>query len=260
MFLQPDWWGVMQAGVGTNHYSYSFGDPVNGIDPSGHDVILVDGTSSNGRWRKDDKANSQDLFSRISRSFTGQKIYSLGNLDMDNTPAARTKAAQQLSALVDSIYKKDRYAEINIISHSHGGNVIKEYSQMKNAKPITRAITLGNPQRTYSYRSGVSEAKLQRLGPSYEMNLDIVGFYLNVYSNLDYVQAHGGMDGSKFIAGIYRESAGRIDSGVDLNSDASSLFGVEVDHYSFFNDDPYTIHSAEVWRAYVDEYINTVRD
>ncbi len=35
MFLQPDWWEVMQAGVGTNRYSYSFGDPVNGIDPSG---------------------------------------------------------------------------------------------------------------------------------------------------------------------------------------------------------------------------------
>jgi RHS repeat-associated protein len=37
MFLQPDWWEVMQPGVGTNRYSYSFGDPVNGIDPSGHE-------------------------------------------------------------------------------------------------------------------------------------------------------------------------------------------------------------------------------
>jgi hypothetical protein len=36
MFLQPDWWEVMQAGVGTNRYNYSFGGPVNGIDPSGH--------------------------------------------------------------------------------------------------------------------------------------------------------------------------------------------------------------------------------
>ncbi|MGB5066740.1 MAG: RHS repeat-associated core domain-containing protein [Albidovulum sp.] len=36
MFLQPDWWEVMQEGVGTNRYSYSFNDPVNGRDPSGH--------------------------------------------------------------------------------------------------------------------------------------------------------------------------------------------------------------------------------
>ena len=36
MFIQPDWWEVMQPGVGTNRYSYSGGDPVNLSDPSGH--------------------------------------------------------------------------------------------------------------------------------------------------------------------------------------------------------------------------------
>ncbi len=36
MFVQPDWWEVTQAGVGTNRYSYSFNDPVNGRDPGGH--------------------------------------------------------------------------------------------------------------------------------------------------------------------------------------------------------------------------------
>ena len=36
MFLQPDWWEVMQAGVGTNRYAYAFNDPVNGRDPTGH--------------------------------------------------------------------------------------------------------------------------------------------------------------------------------------------------------------------------------
>ncbi|MGC1428522.1 MAG: RHS repeat-associated core domain-containing protein, partial [Albidovulum sp.] len=38
MFIQPDWWEVTWAGVGTNRYSYSFNDPVNGRDPSGHNV------------------------------------------------------------------------------------------------------------------------------------------------------------------------------------------------------------------------------
>ena len=36
MFLQPDWWEVTGPGVGTNRYSYSFNDPVNGRDPGGH--------------------------------------------------------------------------------------------------------------------------------------------------------------------------------------------------------------------------------
>jgi hypothetical protein len=35
-FLQPNWWGEAQAGVGTNRYAYAVGDPVNGVDPSGH--------------------------------------------------------------------------------------------------------------------------------------------------------------------------------------------------------------------------------
>ncbi|MEZ5886082.1 MAG: RHS repeat-associated core domain-containing protein [Paracoccaceae bacterium] len=38
MFVQPDWWEVKQEGVGTNRYAYSFNDPVNGRDPSGHSV------------------------------------------------------------------------------------------------------------------------------------------------------------------------------------------------------------------------------
>ena len=36
MFIQPDWFEVMQPGVGTNRFSYSANDPVNGRDPTGH--------------------------------------------------------------------------------------------------------------------------------------------------------------------------------------------------------------------------------
>lgn len=36
MFIQPDWWEVTKAGVGTNRYAYSYDDPVNQSDPGGH--------------------------------------------------------------------------------------------------------------------------------------------------------------------------------------------------------------------------------
>ena len=37
-FVQPDWWEVTKAGVGTNRYAYSFNDPVNKSDVNGHAV------------------------------------------------------------------------------------------------------------------------------------------------------------------------------------------------------------------------------
>jgi RHS repeat-associated protein len=37
LFLQPDWFEVSKAGVGTNRYSYSFNDPVNNFDPGGNE-------------------------------------------------------------------------------------------------------------------------------------------------------------------------------------------------------------------------------
>jgi len=36
MFIQPDWFEVTKAGVGTNRYAYSFSDPVNNLDPNGN--------------------------------------------------------------------------------------------------------------------------------------------------------------------------------------------------------------------------------
>jgi RHS repeat-associated protein len=43
MFIQPDWWEVTKAGVGTNRYSYSFDNPVNGKDPTGHQLFDATG-------------------------------------------------------------------------------------------------------------------------------------------------------------------------------------------------------------------------
>jgi RHS repeat-associated protein len=38
LFLQPDWFEVTKAGVGTNRFSYSFNDPINKLDPGGNDA------------------------------------------------------------------------------------------------------------------------------------------------------------------------------------------------------------------------------
>jgi len=38
LFLQPDWFEVTSAGVGTNRYAYSGNDPVNMVDPGGNEL------------------------------------------------------------------------------------------------------------------------------------------------------------------------------------------------------------------------------
>lgn len=35
-FVTPDWWDVIEEGVGTNRYAYSGNDPINKSDPNGH--------------------------------------------------------------------------------------------------------------------------------------------------------------------------------------------------------------------------------
>jgi RHS repeat-associated protein len=42
LFLQPDWFEVTQAGVGTNRYAYAGNDPVNLSDPGGNWFVIDD--------------------------------------------------------------------------------------------------------------------------------------------------------------------------------------------------------------------------
>ena len=46
MFLQPDWFEVTAAGVGTNRYAYAGGDPVNGSDPGGNEIFIPSAIAS----------------------------------------------------------------------------------------------------------------------------------------------------------------------------------------------------------------------
>jgi RHS repeat-associated protein len=60
-FIQPDWFEVTAAGVGTNRYSYSANDPVNLMDPGGDENIQ--GTYS--KDEEEDKSRKE----RLERDF-----------------------------------------------------------------------------------------------------------------------------------------------------------------------------------------------
>ena len=69
-FIQPDWWEVTKAGVGTNRYAYSFNDPVNKSDPNGH-YVTKNGSGSQTKGRYSGPGYNGSKSGRGSRSQGG---------------------------------------------------------------------------------------------------------------------------------------------------------------------------------------------
>jgi RHS repeat-associated protein len=253
MFIQPDWFDVMKPGVGTNRFSYSFNDPINKFDPGGNDVFMVNGTSGDNSWWEDDLNDGEDLYSWVQSTFSGQKIWGANNMEMGNTHQARKDAVENLASAIRRAITDNPNAEINVIGYSHGGNVIKEYSHREDAVQMDRVITLGTPQRMIGPFDDEPQSH-----PEYTMKSGAVGIYINVYSNNDYIQSHGGMDGSKALAGASPATAGRLDPRAHYNVDASTYNGEKVRHRTLGSGpiwDRPTIHSGGVFGQYVRPYI-----
>ncbi|MBS0564082.1 MAG: RHS repeat-associated core domain-containing protein [Proteobacteria bacterium] len=81
MFLQPDWWDVTTPGVGTNRYAYSFNDPVNGRDVSGHkkigikkaDFLSLSGMHSSKHTSAAKEQEAAERFEKASLSSLGRQ-------------------------------------------------------------------------------------------------------------------------------------------------------------------------------------------
>lgn len=137
-------------------------------------------------------------------------------------------------------HKFDEGEKLNIVAHSHGGNVVKEYSQMEGARKIDNAVSLGVPQRE-----------------DYKMNLGNVDNYLNVYSDQDMIQQWGGGQNKiydnhidKNVLGEY----GRLNSRKDpsaTNINASYLETRSGGRTSTTGVGHSRLHTNRVWDEYV---------
>lgn len=186
-----------------NGYSYALNNPINAIDPDGFLTIVIHGT-----WADKDKWQQSQFLKNVAATFKDKNTilfkWSGGNSDKD-----RQAAAKALAAYIKD-YKFADGEKLNIVAHSHGGNVAFAASGQINHK-IDTMVTLGTPIRG-----------------DYQPSLGNIGRLLNVYSNNDNIQTHGGCCTTRgmFWGAGEEGPAGRTLSGSNVeNIDATNEAG-----------------------------------
>jgi len=109
----------------------------------------------------------------VEKTF-GEQAVVLDNNDMGNSDQARAAAATKLEDIVAN-HHFGPGEKLNIVTHSHGGNVVAEATHEGLGHKIDNLVTLGVPVRA-----------------DYSFNESVIGSHLNVYSNHDRVQPEGG--------------------------------------------------------------------
>ena len=146
-----------------NSYSYGGNNPVNNVDPDGKRVYVWPGTF-HGEAGWNPMCDAQGIYQRVEKTF-GEKPTRV-QWSGENTPQARTEAVNWiLNDLKANPLKPGE--SLDVVAHSHGSNGVKEFSIVTPVK-IRNAILLATPLRD-----------------DYQMNMDNVENYVNVYSYFD---------------------------------------------------------------------------
>jgi RHS repeat-associated protein len=201
-----------------NKYTYCLNNPIRYLDPDGLLTILIHGTYSSSNMFK------RDFVESVERTFNEQHATVSLLWSGGNTDRARVEGAQNLANLINK-YKFAEGEKLNIVAHSHGGNVTFLASQENLQHKIDNLVTLGTPIREY------------------RPNMENISKIYNVYAGADYVQIRGG--GEKNIIGQEYGAASRtLDDATNIN--------VQLNNHL----DPHgSLCSREVWDRNIDQRI-----
>ncbi len=238
-----------------NSYSYANNNPITGSDPSGLLTIVIPGTFYDANaWNK---GGSMDNFlSSVKNTFKDRMVVE-NNKDVwsgQDNDVARHNAASVIAKQIND-YQFTEGEKLNIVGHSHGGNIANLVTGGTN-HPVDNLVTLGTPAID-GYRVDRNNVKNQ----------------VNVYSWLDPIQEGGGNQltttgvAGYIAGGLVGGSVGSFIGGLMGNSLGWGQFGVAGKKVTGANNinvtgqalNPFTAHGAyfsqSVW-SQVDEEVN----
>lgn len=228
-----------------NSYSYARNNPIISSDPSGLLTIYNPGT-----FMKEKNVQNSTIINQIGKTFnepvtifSQSKGWSGGDTDY-----ARRVGGQKEADFINS-YQFKPGEKLNIVGHSHGGNVALIASNKVNHS-IDNLVTLGTPIRN-----------------EYQPDLNRIKNLVNIYSNTDGVQSKLGGNNISTLAKIYSfvtanpilfalssmyevGSANRTMKGAQ-NINASDL----IKSNSWGNSHGQLINNSEVWQKKVAPYV-----
>lgn len=185
-FVQPDPIGLKAADLkvpqSLNQYTYVFNDPVNHADPSGLLTIIIGGT---GNGDADWGQPNTPFWDAVRDTFGEDPIVFPWDARIEGVLwPVYFDIYNGASDLIDFIntYPFKEGEKLNIVAHSHGGNLVKIASWYLNRR-IDNLVTLGTP---------VNYDLLGQIGDKfYTLRPGEVANYCNVSSLTDNIQFAG---------------------------------------------------------------------